>query len=158
MSHASPPTALALRQAGFPQPAPAFGQIWYYLDDRMLILSEKDGFVLYTNGRFEGDNNNTLSIRGISSVHFDTPDVLHKPFYAATEIDILSHLRAQYREATLEAFDNCFRVQVRMWTVVEVPGGVQYDPSLERIIHYEHSNAAEAAAKLYLTIFQNPTA
>jgi hypothetical protein len=152
MSHVSPPTALALQQAGFPQPRPAFGQLWYNLDGPMLILSEKDGFIVYTNGRLEGYNK-TLVIRSLSAVYFDTPGKLHKPFYAATEIDILSHLRAQHREATLEAFDYCFRVQVRMWTVVEVPGGVQYDPSLERIIHYEHSNAAEAAAKLYLTIF-----
>jgi hypothetical protein len=39
-NHVSHKTAVALRDAGFPQPAPAFGQVWYFGGDRKVVVTK----------------------------------------------------------------------------------------------------------------------
>lgn len=38
MNHVTPATAIALKEAGFPQPSPMFGQIWYDLGAKQILI------------------------------------------------------------------------------------------------------------------------
>ena len=55
MTHLSPATAHALKAAGFPQPAPAIGQLWHLGEENLKIvltqdLLESDRFIMPTLG------------------------------------------------------------------------------------------------------------
>lgn len=67
--HVSPDTAIRLRAAGFPQPAPEYGQRWYYIED--------------------ADNCSVLTV--FEGTYFPE-GILNQYVFAPTAIDILYEL------------------------------------------------------------------
>ena len=68
--HVSPDTAIRLRAAGFPQPAPEYGQRWYFLED--------------------ADNCSVITV--FEGTYFPE-GLLNKYVFASTAIDIFAALK-----------------------------------------------------------------
>ena len=74
--HVSPDSAIKLRAAGFPQPAPEYGQRWYYVDDDVDVTIEV----------------NTMPIQ--RGEYF--PQITNNHVFAPTAIDILRELGSSF--------------------------------------------------------------
>ena len=81
-NHATPQTATRLKQAGFKQPVPASGQVWYLDDEAAIVLAVHSNGVSYCRGNCN---------------YFERTDIFLSLFvYAPTAPDILRELGYEY--------------------------------------------------------------
>ena len=119
-NHVTPQTATRLKQAGFKQPVPASGQVWYLDDEAAIVLAVHSNGVSYCRGNCN---------------YFERTDIFLSLFvYAPTAPDILRELGGNYTLSFLGKVSTCTN------TSLPAPGLLK----MENI--YYHENPAEACA------------
>lgn len=118
-------TALALENAGFPQPFPAFGQRWYFPVTNELFLVT----FVYSNGKVD------YCMEGSQVVMFE--DIPESSIFAPTATDILEQL--WYK------FELSFRIDEK-WVIRETKSLDDFS----REFSVDNTNPHESAAKAWL--------
>lgn len=124
MNHVTFETALKLKEAGFPQPMPEYGQSWYHIGvDRPFMVIRVDGVI--------------MAMGDAASLSEKYPllrtDVLPSKYaFAPTAIDILAELGWYYDISYND-------ISTQLWHV-----------TTQNITKKRHKNPAEAAAFVWL--------
>lgn len=119
-------TAQEMKDAGFPQPKPEFGQIWYSFSGKKMLFLYADfpAWSMHEDGQY-------------SSIGVLNPDSL---IFAPTATDILRALNCQHKHIySLRFEEGVFHVEYTYRSIGEFPEIVS-----------EHENPAEACAKPWL--------
>lgn len=130
-------TAFALKEAGFPQPEPAFGQIWYDEEGTAMLVFSK-------TGDFVTDDGTVFCAPDTLPSMVSMPGLFSHLYSAPTAADILRELpdyALAYDSESEEPYFYCFD------TLRRNPS--QYPT--------KHTNPAEACAVEYLETKKTPT-
>lgn len=139
-NHTTPETSARLKSAGFPQPAPEFGQIWYgknpvYSNEKdTLVIVGADHGELYDGGRIN------VIFSGGTCEDFSLASFKKRFVYCPTATDILRELGVGFAIWFTSATDG-------NWTTHSYFDITENGECMEL-----HTNPAEAAALAWLSL------
>lgn len=124
MNYATFETARALKKAGFPQPEPEFGQVWYY--------NEMGFYCTVLEAVFT--NNHKVAVNAAGAIMRIEPD---QNYFAPSATDIIPHLPQNLRYPIEISGDN-----IKIWVLEN-----GYSPR-----SFKGESLAEACAAAWLTL------